>query len=81
MSFLISHSHIIKTFQPKDKSSLVFLLSRSMFLSNLSCQNATLLLGKEGLQCGHRCQKHPLTKMATFHLGKAMSGLPGAFFQ
>ncbi len=48
--------------------------------AKLCSQNSVLRFGVEGLQRGHRCQKHPFTKMAILRPGNAMSGLPGAFF-
>ena len=64
-----SHSHTVITVQPMDSNSLVFLRSLSTFLSNFSCQNSVFDFGRGRLQEGHLCQKHPLTKIATFRLG------------
>lgn len=69
------------TFQPRSLSSDDFNASLVTFFSNFTLQNSELCLGLEGWQFGQRCQKHPLTKIASFLRMKTISGLPGIFFQ
>jgi hypothetical protein len=72
-----SHSHATFTRHPSFPSSLRTLRSRTMFLSNFSSQNFTLVLGVDAiLHPTCRCQKHPWTKIATPWRGRTMSGLP-----
>ena len=79
-SFLfISHSHTTMTVQPLFSSSFWTQRSRATLASNLCLQYSELFLGAGRLHNGQRCQKQPLTNMATFLDGKAKSGLPGHF--
>ena len=69
------------TVHPDSSRSLRFLASLSTFLLNFSSQYSTWDFGSGMSQMGQRCQKHPLTNMASLCPGYAMSGLPGDFFQ
>ena len=77
--FLSWHSQITWTVQPSSSNAARLRSSRSTLRSNFTTQYSTLLFGMLGLQCGHLCQKHPLTNSATFLPGHATSGCPGTF--
>ena len=79
-AFLRRHSQTTTTVHPPSTSSERTRASRARLRANFASQNSALVLGRDGPQNGQRCQKHPLTKMATLRPGNAMSGLPGALF-
>ena len=74
----VSHSHTVRTSQPRARSSASFLASRSTFRLNLSCQNSILVFGVLAiLQPVCRCQKQPCTKITLCNRGSVKSGVPG----
>lgn len=64
-----------RTRMPCCSSSLVVFLSLSRFRLILSLQKLSFIRGKSP-HCGHPCQKHPSTKIATLSAGKKKSGFP-----
>jgi len=76
-SFMVfkSCSQIRTILQPLLRKVLSTILSRFLFLRNLSVQNVLLVFGLD--PCfGQPCQKQPSTKTATRLLGKTKSGFP-----
>ena len=75
------HSHSVMVCQPKSRSSMRRLRSRSRFLRILFSQNGVLVLGStKYLQTWCPCQKQPLMKMAVLYFLRTISGEPGSFF-
>ncbi len=72
------HSHTVNTVHPSRRSKDDAFRSRSTFWVNFFCQNFTRVAGVVAYrQPRWRCQKHPLTKMATRRVRSTTSGRPG----
>ena len=74
-----AHSQTVATRQPAWSRSFRLRRSRSMFVSNLACQNPWRVDGV--VAYGHpscRCQKHPCTKHTAPNRRNTRSGVPGS---
>lgn len=74
---LISHCHIIITFQPSFTSKSEFLASRDLLFDIFSFQKSVFEDGNFPFLQLCPCQKHPFTNIIILYLGKTISGLPG----
>ena len=75
---LARHPQTVSTVHPPLRRARRTLSSRFLFAAILSDQNFLLVVGSFARRhplCP--CQKHPLTKMATWFSGIVMSGVPG----
>jgi hypothetical protein len=73
------HPHTVSTVHPRLRRARRTRSSRFRFACILSAQNFLLVDGSfERRQPLWPCQKHPLTKMATWNCATIMSGVPGS---
>ena len=74
-----AHSQTVATRQPACSRSWRFGRSRSMFASNLACQNSRRVLGVVAYgQPECRCQKQPCTRHTARNRRNTRSGVPGS---